>query len=111
MMSLKPGLANGRQCNPLSARWSPSDRGPDLDLVLFTTERDKYASDPTWLYLFGDLWLVYLETTGSGDPEWFALYDEAGLKLDLLLQQVEPNTPDLENLLAQHPFKGVFSRG
>src|SRR3954471_12695422 len=66
-----------------------ADGWSDLDMVLFSTELDRYAADSDWLKPFGDLWLVYREMTSEGDPEWYALYDEVGLKLDLLLQQVD----------------------
>src|SRR5262249_9165558 len=89
----------------------PADRWSDLDMVLFSSDRDHYAADSEWLHLFGDAWLVYREMTGDGDSEWYALYEETGLKLDLLLQQVELGALDLESLLVQHSYKNVFRRG
>lgn len=89
---------------------SEYDAWSDLDLVIFTTERDRYANDSDWLRGFGDLWLLSLEKTGGGDFEWYAVYD-GGLKLDAVLFQVEAAAPDLDALLAIFPYQGVIGRG
>jgi len=88
----------------------PADRWSDLDLVIFCAERDAYVSSSAWLKTFGDSWLTYLEITGGGDPEWFALYGDS-LKLDVVLLLIDPNAGDLESILAAHPYKAVFARG
>ncbi len=86
-----------------------TDDWSDLDLVLFTYDRDRYT-ESAWLYNFGDAWLTYKEEAAQGDPEWYALYDE-GLKVDIVLLQVEDDTPDLESLLPCYPYETVFARG
>lgn len=89
-----------------------ADRWSDLDVMIFLTDRERYAADPVWLHSFGDVWLTFRELMGEGDPEWFALYD-GGIKLDASLIDVRPDDDalDLESLLARHRYKGVFARG
>lgn len=87
-----------------------ADQWSDLDAILFTTDRQRYAADSSWLKSFGDLVLAYLEPTDPGDAEWYALYD-GGLKLDAVLLQVEDASLDLEALLTLYPYQGVFARG
>lgn len=87
-----------------------ADRWSDLDLIILTTERERYADNPAWLAQFGDLWLTYREDTGHGDPEWYGLY-AGGMKLDAVLLHVEDGTRDLDMLLTEYPYQGVFRRG
>jgi aminoglycoside 6-adenylyltransferase len=86
------------------------DRWSDLDVLVFTTDRQRYADDPGWLRTFGNVWLTYREETARGDAEWYALYD-GGLKFDAVLLPVEDPTLSLDALLAQYPYQGVFGRG
>ena len=86
-----------------------ADRWSDLDLVMFTQDRARYA-EPGWLHTFGTVWLTYVGEAGLGDPEWFAIY-EGGLKVDVVLLQVEGDIPDLKALLGRYPYKNVFARG
>jgi aminoglycoside 6-adenylyltransferase len=86
------------------------DRYSDLDCVILTTERERYAADPEWLRALGTLRLWYVDVTGAADPEWYALY-EGGLKLDAALLVVEDVPLDLESLLLFYPYQDVFARG
>ena len=86
------------------------DRWSDLDLVIFTTDPERYIADPGWLHSFGDPWLTFLENAGGGDPEWFVLYD-GGLKLDAMLYRTDDATLDLDAMLAAFPYQDVLSRG
>jgi len=86
-----------------------ADRWSDLDLLMFTSERERYL-DPGWLRAFGEVWLTYLDEAGPNDPEWFAIFD-GGLKLDIVLLKVENNSPGLEQLLQGYPYQTVFARG
>lgn len=86
-----------------------ADAWSDLDLILFTETRTRYL-EPDWLHRFGTVWLTYQEEAGPGDPEWFAIYDE-GLKVDIVLLQVDNTTSDLETLMRQYPYQNVFARG
>lgn len=89
-----------------------ADAWSDLDVMIFSTARDRYAADPAWLYGFGDVWLTFSEPMGEGDTEWFALYD-GGIKFDASLMDVPPedDTLGLEALLAKHRYQNVFARG
>jgi aminoglycoside 6-adenylyltransferase len=102
--SVRAVIACGSWARGTADRWS------DLDLLMFTTERDHYAADSAWLAGFGDLWLAYREPTDEGDSEWYALY-EGGVKLDIVVLQVENPTLDLDALLKLYPYQGVFGRG
>ena len=96
-------IAVGSQARGGTDQWS------DLDLVLFTYDRSRYL-DPARLGTFGDIWLSYIGEAGPGDPEWFVIY-EGGLKVDILLLQVDDNSTDLEALLRHYPYESVFARG
>ncbi len=96
-------IAVGSQARGDADRWS------DLDLLLFTGDRTRYV-EPGWLHAFGDVWLTYLDEAGPGDPEWFAVYD-GGLKVDIVLLQVDDSSLDLEVLMRRYPYQGVFARG
>lgn len=87
-----------------------ADRWSDLDVLLFTSDGDRYAGDSGWLGSFGDLWLAYSEPTDLGDPEWYALY-EGGLKLDVVMIVVDDPTLILEAIMQPLPYQGVFGRG
>lgn len=87
-----------------------ADRWSDLDVILFTTRRERYAADPDWLGEFGAVLVTYLEDTGGGDPEWYALYAD-GVKLDVVMLQVEDESLDLDALLKPYPYQGTFGRG
>jgi aminoglycoside 6-adenylyltransferase len=89
-----------------------ADAWSDLDVMIFSTDRDRRAADPAWLHTFGEVWLTFCELMGDGDPEWFALYD-GGIKFDASLMDVPPEDAalDLETLLAKHRYKNVFARG
>ena len=96
-------IAIGSQARGDTDQWS------DLDLILFSYDRERYV-DPDWLRTFGDIWLTYLGEADLNDPEWFVIYD-GGLKLDIVLLQVQNNSPDLELLLQRYPYESVFARG
>ena len=87
-----------------------ADRWSDLDVLLLTTERDRYAAGTSWLRSFGDFWLAYAEPTDLGDPEWYAVY-EGGLKLDVVMIQVDEPARELDALMQPLPYQGVFGRG
>jgi hypothetical protein len=85
------------------------DKYSDLDLVLFTSSSDKYADNSKWLDAIAEVWLVGLETTGAGDPEWFVLYS-GGLKVDIILLTVEEDGV-LTHLINSSSYKQAFENG
>lgn len=91
------------------ARRTP-DRWSDLDLLVFTTDQARYASDPAWLSTFGIIWVTYSEPTAAGDPEWYAVY-EGGLKIDAVLMPIEDGEQDLEAVVRQFDDWDAFRRG
>ncbi|HVU09878.1 MAG TPA: aminoglycoside 6-adenylyltransferase [Phototrophicaceae bacterium] len=88
----------------------PADRWSDLDLIVFTTDRPHYAADPAWLHKFGTIWVTYQEATAPGDAEWYVVY-EGGLKLDVILLQVDHPALALADLLPRYPYQEAFARG
>ena len=86
-----------------------ADQWSDLDLLLFTRDRERYSTDD-WLQPFGEVWLTYKDRAGPNDPEWFAIY-EGGLKVDIVLLHFEEPDTDLETLLQRYPYQNVFARG
>ncbi len=88
-----------------------ADQWSDLDLILFTNSPQSYMEDSVWLDEFGDLWAARLYHTGSGYPEWFALY-AGGLKVDIVFVPVQPgDRHGLPQMLADFTFQNVFQRG
>lgn len=86
-----------------------ADLWSDLDLLLFTEDLTRYL-DAGWLHTLGDVWLTYKDEAGPGDPEWFVIY-EGGLKVDIVLLQVDEPAATLEDLLQRYPYQTVFARG
>ncbi len=87
-----------------------ADQWSDLDLLIFTTDQARYATDPSWTSNFGQVLLNYMEPTSAGDPEWYVLY-EGGLKIDAVLMPVEDDPRDLETLVQPFDDWDAFRRG
>jgi aminoglycoside 6-adenylyltransferase len=96
------------QGDPLPA----ADEWSDLDLIFFTTAIQAYAGSGAWLEQFGECWLSWLDNTGQGYPEWFAIY-AGGLKLDIALvshpADIQESSADLLEGFAHRDvlFRGV----
>lgn len=102
--SVRAVLTIGSRARGTADRWS------DLDVLILTSDRAALDSDPAWLNTLGKVWLTYKDEAARGDPEWFVLYD-SGLKFDATLLDVSDPSLDLDTLLAQYPYQGVFARG
>lgn len=85
----------------------PPDQWSDLDLIIFTTNPSLYASRSGWLSALGDVWLMQLNVTGWGDPEWFVVY-AGGLKVDVVLAPINDRLSVSEAAL---PYLAVVQRG
>jgi aminoglycoside 6-adenylyltransferase len=70
----------------------PPDEWSDLDLIVFTTDMEKYAADRGWLERFGAVTIAVLEHSRRGDAEWLIVYDN-GFKFDVLLASVMESGP------------------
>jgi len=106
----RPGLIAGVVVGSRGRSDHPADQWSDLDLVFFSTAPDSYIQDGTWLGGFGDLWASWLDNTGSGYPEWFALY-AGGLKLDIVFVPIQPGDETLEDMLRSFAHQDVLQRG
>lgn len=54
-------------------RGNSFDEFSDLDLVLYSSDPDRYSDSSDWLGAIADVWLAVQDYTGAGDPEWFVL--------------------------------------
>ncbi len=88
----------------------PADQWSDLDLVIFADEPGKFIQDGTWLEGFGPLWASWLDDTGAGYPEWFALY-AGGLKVDIVFVPVQAGDETLADMLRSFAHQDVLQRG
>jgi aminoglycoside 6-adenylyltransferase len=70
----------------------PADEWSDLDLIVFTTDMEKYAADRRWLDQFGAVTIAVLEHSRRGDAEWLIVYENGG-KFDVLLAPVNATGP------------------
>jgi hypothetical protein len=88
-----------------------ADQWSDLDLILFTDSPQIYLGRSSWLDEFGDMWATSLSRTGSGYPEWFALY-AGGLKVDIVFVPVQvAERHGLPQMLADFAFQDVLQHG
>jgi aminoglycoside 6-adenylyltransferase len=83
----------------------PPDEWSDLDLIVFTSDMQKYAADNRWLASFGAIEIAVITPSRRGDAEWIVVF-ENGLKLDVLLAPIEPLSP-----INTAPYDGVLSYG
>ena len=88
----------------------PADQWSDLDLVIFSTATEVFIQDGSWLEGFGELWASWLDNTGSGYPEWFALY-ASGLKVDIVFVPVQADATTLAQMLGTFAHQDVLERG
>jgi aminoglycoside 6-adenylyltransferase len=82
----------------------PADQWADLDLIIFTTDKEKYLNSAQWLDNFGKAILTYLEQTAVGDELERRVLFEGGVDVDFsiiskeqLAENVErPSSQDLD---------------
>ena len=53
---------------------NPGSKYADLDILLFTDQRDGYLADRTWMKNFGELLVCIEGRTAGDDPELMAIY-------------------------------------
>lgn len=88
----------------------PADQWSDLDLVIFAVEPDQFIQDGSWMESFGPLWASWLDDTGAGYPERFALY-AGGLKVDIVFVPVQAGDETLADMLRSFAHQDVLQRG
>lgn len=62
----------------------PSDEFSDLDLLMFTTDSERYISNADWLSHFGHHFLTFVEGTAVGDFMERRVLFESGLDVDFI---------------------------
>jgi aminoglycoside 6-adenylyltransferase len=90
-------------------RHHPADEWSDLDLIVFTNNVARYATDAGWLAELGVVWASALTRTGRGDPEWSVIY-AGGLKADFVLMAATPGAT-LQEWVDAFPYHFVLARG
>jgi aminoglycoside 6-adenylyltransferase len=91
----------------------PPDEWSDLDLILFFEDPSPWTKQATWLETFGQIELIYQDTTRIGDVEWLLLY-ASGLKADFLVARFPPHIyspSDRQEYLLHGPFSEVLPFG
>ncbi|MFC1976153.1 aminoglycoside 6-adenylyltransferase [Chloroflexota bacterium] len=62
----------------------PADQWSDLDLVMVTTEPERYVTQTDWLTQIGPYWLTFLEKVAVGDGFERRVLFEGGLDVDFV---------------------------
>lgn len=106
----RPDLVAGVVVGSRGRSDHPADEWSDLDLVIFSTAAEAYILEGAWLEEFGVLWAAWLDNTGSGYPEWFALY-AGGLKVDIVFVPVQASAATLAHMLSHFAHQDVLQRG
>lgn len=84
----------------------PADEWSDLDVLLITTDPDRYVQTAAWLSEMGKVWLTFLEASPAGAKERRALY-APGLDVDYI-----PLHPEACRQILQLPqIASVLHRG
>lgn len=87
----------------------PHDECSDLDIILYTPNDKKYANQDQWLRELGPFWCSHLDHTHLGEPEQFAIYEEA-IKLDVLLTHID-HSSSLQSCFDDSPHHMVLKQG
>lgn len=85
----------------------PADAWSDLDLILFSSQPERYATSAVWLDAWGEVWAPALSQVAGGLPEWLVLM-AGGAKVDVV---IAPAGGTLAEMVARSPFQNVLSRG
>lgn len=64
---------------------NPADEWSDLDIMVITTEPEKYLSTTDWLEGIGKVWLTFVEKTGTGGQKERRVLFEGGLDVDFAI--------------------------
>ena len=86
---------------------NPADDWSDLDLILFVTDHERYASDTGWLSEFGEVIVSVFERHPSGDVEHLVVYADAA-KADFYFT---PGTAVLDAIWPSASYAPVIRRG
>jgi aminoglycoside 6-adenylyltransferase len=84
----------------------PADEWSDLDMVIYTTDLDRFNTNLDWLDSIGEVWVWVRYGQGENPPEYLALFD-GGIKLDFAF---EPLTR-LQSLIEEQRLPGYMRRG
>jgi aminoglycoside 6-adenylyltransferase len=63
----------------------PADEWADLDVIVVTTDPERYLSKTDWLENVGHPWITFLEKTGTGDERERRVLFEGGLDVDFAI--------------------------
>lgn len=106
----QPDLLAGVLIGSRARSEMPADALSDLDLILFTSDIQRFTDDADWLETFGTVLLKDLGSLGFDAWEWIVVYTN-GLKVDFALAPVAERTATLQALIDAFPHQGVLARG
>jgi len=85
----------------------PADEWADLDLIIVSTDLEKYLSSTDWLNNMGNYWITFIEDDALGvTKERRVLYD-GGLDVDYVFYPANV----IDNLLENPEVNGIIARG
>jgi len=85
----------------------PADEWSDLDLIVITTDPERYLSRTDWLENIGNPWLTLLERTATGDEMERRVLFEGGLDVDFVLLPRKR----VPQLIQDAPVADIIRRG
>lgn len=84
----------------------PADEWSDLDLIVYTTNKDRYLNNPDWLANIGNVIITFLEETATGKEfERRALFqdgidaDFSIISTDRLVDDVKEPSPEDQDMI------------
>jgi aminoglycoside 6-adenylyltransferase len=95
----------------------PPDKWSDLDLVIITTQVERYIAHTDWLAALGPYWLTFIENQGVGEGSERRVLFEGGVDVDFVptpyaeIQQIITNgwPPDWASVL-QRGYRLVLDK-
>ena len=84
----------------------PADEWSDMDIIIYTSETERYISDKEWLKNFGNVWTAIISRTSGGEQECLTLFED-GRQVDFVFQTAD----DLAWIVAKRKIPDNFYRG
>lgn len=66
----------------------PADEWADLDIIVYTTDPERYLRKTDWMANIGQVWAKTRNLTASGEPEWLTTF-EGGYDIDFVLNSYQ----------------------
>jgi aminoglycoside 6-adenylyltransferase len=66
----------------------PADEWADLDIIIYTTNPERYLRQTDWIASIGNVWVRMHSLTANGEPEWLTTF-EGGLDIDFVFNSYQ----------------------